>query len=72
MSDTFKYLVKAGFLTEDEKLAHESAYGFLSGGSHPGISEEEEAHLAEILCLTLGHALLLKFQRWSANGRMHY
>lgn len=67
ISDTFKYLVKSGFLTADEKLAYDSAYGFLCGGSHPGISEKEDAHLAEILCLMLGQALLLKFKRWAAN-----
>jgi hypothetical protein len=65
--DGISFLVRSGFLTEDEKPAYDSAFGFLSSGSHPGISEEEDAHLAEILCLILGQALLLKFQRWAAN-----
>ncbi|MCU1250675.1 MAG: hypothetical protein JWQ49_3704 [Edaphobacter sp.] len=66
ISDTFNVLVNASFLTTDEKLAYERAYGFLCGGSHRGRSEEEDAHLAKILCLTLGQAVLLS----SSDGQI--
>lgn len=72
MKDLFEFLEKAGFLDADEKLAFSSAWGFLSAGGHPGISDRDSAHLSMILALTFGHATLLKLQRWDEGAFTHF
>jgi hypothetical protein len=64
MVDVFTFLKQSGFFDADEELAYRSSFGFLSGGSHPGISEKDDAYLSQILALTFGHALLLKLASW--------
>ncbi len=68
-ANRIRYLSDVGFLTTDEKAAFESAWGALSGGSHPGVSERDEARIGLILALEFGQLLLLKFVNWSKN---HY
>lgn len=72
MTDLFLYLKKSAFFDGDEEQAFRSSYGFLSAGGHPGISEKDEAYLAQILALTFGHALLLKLGSWAAGGYAHF
>jgi hypothetical protein len=67
-TNRLEYLQAVNFLTEDEQKAFGSAWGFLCGGSHPGVPPHELAHIALILSLEFGQLLLLKFANWSANG----
>jgi hypothetical protein len=62
------YLGEVGFLTKDEEASCKSAWGALSGGSHPGVPERDEARIGLILALEFGQLLLLKFANWKANA----
>jgi len=62
------YLREVGFLTTDEEAAFKSAWGALSGGSHPGVPERDEARVGLILALEFGQLLLLKFGNWKSNA----
>jgi hypothetical protein len=68
MANRLKYLEDVGFFTPDEKAAFGAAWGFLSAGSHPGISTRDEARIGLILSLEFSQLLLLKFANWAANG----
>ncbi len=63
-----QYLQDVHFFTPDESAAFGSAWGFLSGGSHPGISTQDGARISLILSLEFGQLLLLKFENWKVNG----
>jgi hypothetical protein len=67
-ANRLKYLEDVGFFTSDEKTAFGSAWGFLSGGAHPGIPSHDSAHIGLILALEFGLFVLLKFGNWKANG----
>jgi hypothetical protein len=62
------YLRDVGFFTEDERAAVGSAWGTLSAGSHPGISEQAYARIGLVLTLEFGQFLLFKFENWKANA----
>ncbi len=68
MKNRVQYLQDVHFLTPDENAAFGSAWGFLSGGSHPGIATQDGARISLILSLEFGQLLLLKFENWKANG----
>jgi hypothetical protein len=70
--DLFDFLQRSGFLNADEKLAVTSTWGFLCAGGHPGISDQDDAHLSMILALTFGHAALLKLEKWAANSFLRF
>ncbi|HVZ85276.1 MAG TPA: hypothetical protein VG893_16485 [Terracidiphilus sp.] len=72
MKDIFDFLQRSGFFSEDEKLAFLGAWGFLSAGAHPGIGDQDHAHLSMILALTFGHASLLKLRVWARNSFSHF
>ena len=67
-----QYLEDVGFFTSDDKAAFESAWGFLSAGTHPGIPPHELARIGLILGLEFSQLLLLKFADWKANGYRAY
>jgi len=62
------YLQGCGFLTEEEKRGFSGTYGFLSGGPHPGIVDQEAARLGRNFALGSCQYALQKYERWSANG----
>jgi hypothetical protein len=68
MANRLQYLQDVRFFTPDEKTAFGAAWGFLSAGSHPGISSRDEARIGLILSLEFGQVMLLKFANWVANG----
>jgi hypothetical protein len=72
VKDLFNFLNRSGFLDSDEKEAFNGAWGFLSVGGHPGISDKDAAHLSMILALTFAHAALLKLQKWADNSYSHF
>ena len=65
--ERLQYLEDVGFFTSDDKAAFQSAWGFLSAGTHPGIPPHELARIGLILALEFGQLLLLKFANWSGN-----
>ncbi len=62
------YLHNIGFLTEEEKRGFSGAYGFLSGGPHPGIIDQEAARLGRNFSLGTCQYALEKWERWAASG----
>lgn len=62
------YLQRCGFLTEEEKRGFSGTYGFLSGGPHPGIVDQEAARLGRNFALGSCQYALQKYERWVANG----
>jgi hypothetical protein len=62
------YLEQSGFLTREEKRGVSGAYGFLSGGAHPGIADEEAARLGRNFSLGACHYVIQKYRRWAQNG----
>jgi len=62
------YLQRCGFLTEEEKRGFSGAYGFLSGGPHPGIVDQEAARLGRNFALGSCQYALQKYELWAANG----
>jgi hypothetical protein len=62
------YLLRVGFLTQDEKTALQSAWGSLSAGSHPGVPEREQARIGMVLGLEFGQLLMMKFGNWKSNS----
>lgn len=61
------YLEQSGFLTPEEKRGVSGAYGFLSGGAHPGIADEEAARLGRNFALGACHYAIQKYRRWAQN-----
>lgn len=57
-----EYLEKTGIISDEERAALGSGYGFLSAGSHPGVAEEW-ARIGAIFGLELSYLLLLKATR---------
>jgi hypothetical protein len=53
----FRYLMENELLIEDEKFAFESAWSFLSAGSHPGLTPREQARIGLVLSLEFGQIL---------------
>jgi hypothetical protein len=66
--ERLQYLEDVAFFTPDEKAAFQSAWGFLSAGTHPGVPPHELARIALILGLEFAQLLLLKFVNWSTSG----
>jgi hypothetical protein len=64
---TRDYLQDCGFLTEEEKRGFSGAHGFLSGGPHPGIVDQEAARLGRNFALGSCQYALQKYERWVAN-----
>jgi hypothetical protein len=61
-------LEDCGFLTQEEKRGVSGAYGFLSGGAHPGIADDEAARLGRNFALGACHYSIQKYRRWAENG----
>ncbi len=61
------YLKTNGLLMADERDAFGAAWGFLSAGTHPGLTPREQARMGLVLSLEFGQALILKWQHWNAN-----
>jgi hypothetical protein len=61
------YLRSVGFFTPDERTAVGASWGFLSAGSHPGLSSRDEARIGLILSLEFGVLLLAKFSSWKSH-----
>jgi hypothetical protein len=55
-----EFLEQNGVLSTDEKAAVLSAWGFLSSGSHPGLSQEEHGRIGTILGLEFCQIMLVK------------
>jgi hypothetical protein len=63
-----EYLENCGFLNREEKRGISGAYGFLSGGAHPGVADEEAARLGRNFAIGACHYSIQKYQRWVQNG----
>ena len=66
--DVLLWLERAGFITSDEKDAYGATWGFLSVGSHPGMTDGDIAKFCMILAMTFGHAALKKLDWWANKG----
>jgi hypothetical protein len=60
VKDRVLFLEKHNFLSDDERAAVLSAWGFLSSGSHPGLSSDESGRIGTILCFEFIQILLIK------------
>jgi len=66
--DVLLWLEQAGLFTSDEKAAYGAAWGFLSVGGHPGMTEGDIAHFCMILSMTFSHAALKRLDWWANKG----
>jgi hypothetical protein len=66
------YLERCGFLTEEEKRGFSGTYGFLSGGPHPGIVDQEAARLGRNFALGSCQYALQKYERWAGSGHRNF
>jgi hypothetical protein len=55
-----EFLEQNGVLSADERAAVLSAWGFLSSGSHPGLSQEEHGRIGTIFSLEFCQIMLVK------------
>ena len=62
------YLEQCGFFTQEEKRGFSGAYGFLSGGPHPGVVDQEAARLGRNFALGSCHYALQKYGEWARHG----
>jgi hypothetical protein len=67
-ANRIQYLKTINFFTEDERTAFDSAWKTLSGGSHPGVPEREQARIGLVLSLEFAQLLLIKFANWKVHG----
>jgi len=63
-----EYLEECGFFAREEKRGFSGAYGFLSGGPHPGIVDQEAARLGRNFALGSCHYALQKYAGWAREG----
>jgi len=66
--DVLIWLEQAEFFTADEKEAYGAAWGFLSVGGHPGMTDGDIAKFCMILAMTFGHSALKKLDWWAKKG----
>ena len=63
------YIEKQGLLESKEKEALSSVYGLLSNtGSHPYITQNEQARLLRHLALTFAQFVMLRYQGFKKSG----
>ena len=66
------YLEQCGFFTHEEKRGFSGAYGFLSGGPHPGVVDQEAARLGRNFALGSCHYALQKYALWMRQGHRRF
>jgi hypothetical protein len=67
-----EYLEQRGFFTAEERRGFSGVYGFLSGGAHPGMVDDEAARLGRNFALGSCHYALQKYVVWSRQGHMRF
>jgi hypothetical protein len=72
MKDDLRFLLQTRFFSEDEWTIVGAVWGFLSAGSHPGISLPHQARIAMIQALCFGQVLSSKYLVWRDNSFKGY
>jgi hypothetical protein len=72
MRDDLRFLLQTGFFNQDEWTIVGAVWGFLSAGSHPGISLPHQARMAMIQALCFGQVLSSKYLVWRDNSFKGY